>query len=614
MDIWHTLSQIGINADSSWPKNRQIILCNRVAAVLSGLSFLLSLISLIYFGFILPVNLAFVASLIFLVPIILNRWQYLNGSRLFLVTSLSLASIIISITDKIDIAGQLEEFQYFHFRLLLIVAGIFPLILFKLNEPKFWMTASSINILCIIFYDPIHEFFGVGYYQVGFLAPNYYFLNYMVVATSLILAGSTYFLKFSFEETEKTNEGLIQNLNQANQVIYQQQKILSEENVQLSQNLQEKNKQLTEANEELVRHNNELQQFSYTVSHNLRGPVASLGGLLNLLNQQNQNIENQELLVHMNHSLLSLESTIKDLSHIIDIRNNLSQIRQKIILSDELVQIKFLLEREIADHQVVIDLDFKDASEIYAVKHMVDSILYNLISNAIKYRSPERKPHITIKSKNSGDGVLLTLKDNGLGIDLEKYKEKMFGLYKRFHTHTDGRGLGLYLVKLQTQSMGGTIEVQSTLGTGTTFTVTLPIPETLREQILMDNSFAKLYFDASLNAVGIHWKSQVTPEVYNEFLLRAVAFVKTYRTSNWISNLSELIDRDEEKLNVFREKIRSQLKQDGLKRIAVIMPQAMYPDYEQRKSIMRTAYDAESQFFETLEEAKDWIAEQNKIS
>ncbi len=613
MDFWHTISQTGIDANSSWLRNRQIILCNRIAAVLSLLTFLVCSIAVTFFGFSTTVLLGFTASITFLLPILLNRLQFPNGSRVFLASSLSVAAILISVLDKHDFI-LMEEFQYFHLRLMLLIAGLFPFVLFKLNEQKYWIPTAITNAICIIFYDTIHEFFGVGYYQVGFQGPSYYFLNYMTIAASLVIGGSTYFLKYSFEETEKTNESLIKNLSQANQVIHKQQKLVSEENIQLSRNLKEKNTQLIEANEELIRHNSELQQFSYTVSHNLRGPVASLGGLINLFNQQNQSSENNEMLVHMDKSLLSLESTIQDLSHIIDIRNNLSQIRQKIILSDELLQITSLLEKEIIDHHVTIESDFTDSPEIYAAKHMLDSIVYNLISNAIKYRSPERLPHITITSKRIDNRVLLAIKDNGLGIDLGKFKDKMFGLYKRFHTHTDGRGLGLYLVKLQTQSMGGVIDVQSVLGLGTTFTVTLPIPETLQEQILMDSASAKLYFDAALHAVGIHWKKEVSPEEYNEFLVKAADFVTTYHTPNWISNLSEITDRDEGKLNVFRAKIRSRLKQDGLRRIAVIMPRAKYPDYEQRIRVMKAAYEAELEFFETLEEAKDWIVERNKAS
>ncbi len=612
IDFWQTLSQVGIDANSSWQRNRHILLCNRIAAVLSFLTLLVCLIAATFFGFSTTVLLGFTSSLIFLIPILLNHFQFPNGSRVFLASSLSVAAIVISILDKHDFI-LMEEFQYFHLRLMLLIAGLFPLVLFTLDEQKYWIPTALINAICILFYDPLHEFFGVGYYQVGFHGPNYYFLNYMTITAALVIGGSTYFLKKSFEETEKTNESLIKNLNEANLLIHQQQKLVSEENIQLSRNLKERNTQLSEANEELVRHNNELLQFSYTVSHNLRGPVASLGGLLNLFNQQALTTENQELLDHLNKSLQSLESTIRDLSHIIDIRNNLSRIRQKIILGEELNQVKVLLEKEIIDHGVAIETNFSAASEIYAVKHMVDSILYNLISNAIKYRSPDRKPHIKISTLQTDGQIILSIEDNGLGLDVEKNKEKLFGLYKRFHTHTDGRGLGLFLVKLQTQSMGGTIDITSKLGSGSVFTVTLPIPQTLNEQLLIDNAGARLYYDASLNAVGIHWKQKVSSHEFKEFLLKAVDFVKTFQTPNWISNVSDVTDRNESELNLLRMRVRADLKQAGLKRIATIMPKANFPDYEQRKAIMRPVYEAEIEFFETPEEAKEWLAMKNKI-
>jgi signal transduction histidine kinase len=475
------------------------------------------------------------------------------------------------------------------------------------------VTASIVNAACIIFYDPLHELFSVGYYQVGFHAPHYYFLNYMVIATALVLTGSTYFLKFSFEKTEQKTEALIKNLNEANHVIRQHQSLLALENVQLSRDLLEKNKQLTETNEELVRHNSELHQFSYTVSHNLRGPVASLGGLLGIFNPHDLNPENQELLAHLKKSHQSLENTIRDLSHIIDIRNNLSGIRQKIVLREELEHAKVLLGKEITDHRADIEANFS-TPEIYAAKHMIDSVLYNLISNAIKYRSPDRKPHIIVSSSKESDRVVLTVEDNGLGLDVDKYKEKLFGLYKRFHSHTDGRGLGLFLVKLQIQAMGGTIDVKSSVGVGTIFRIILPAHDIQREQILRDDSSARLYFDASLDAVIIHWKTKVTEEEYREFLSEAVNFIRAFQTSNWISNLSEVSSRDEESLNSFRVKVRSELKQAGLKHIAVIMPKTNYPDYEDRTSAMKKVYDADIEFFDTLEEGREWITKQNRIS
>ena len=101
----------------------------------------------------------------------------------------------------------------------------------------------------------------------------------------------------------------------------------------------------------------------------------------------------------------------------------------------------------------------------------VESILYNLISNAIKYRDPERSPHIAIKTTHENEFVCLAVMDNGLGIDLKKYKQNIFSLYKRFHLHVEGKGLGLYLVKTQIEALGGRVEVRSEPNEGTTFQI-----------------------------------------------------------------------------------------------------------------------------------------------
>jgi signal transduction histidine kinase len=101
----------------------------------------------------------------------------------------------------------------------------------------------------------------------------------------------------------------------------------------------------------------------------------------------------------------------------------------------------------------------------------MESIFYNLISNAIKYKHPGRKPVIGVKSQIQDDYVQIEIADNGLGIDLEEHKENLFSLYKRFHSHVEGRGVGLYLVKTQVTALGGKIDVKSKEGEGTVFTL-----------------------------------------------------------------------------------------------------------------------------------------------
>lgn len=99
----------------------------------------------------------------------------------------------------------------------------------------------------------------------------------------------------------------------------------------------------------------------------------------------------------------------------------------------------------------------------------MESIFYNLISNAIKYRHPDQRPYIRIKSDLNGDYVQINVAGNGLGIDLKAHKNNLFSLHKRFHYHVDGKGLGLYLVKTQLEALGGKIDVRSMEGEGSVF-------------------------------------------------------------------------------------------------------------------------------------------------
>src|SRR5690606_26281901 len=118
-----------------------------------------------------------------------------------------------------------------------------------------------------------------------------------------------------------------------------------------------------------------------------------------------------------------------------------------------------------------ITTDFSDVRSIVTVKPYLDSILYNLISNAIKYRHPERKPDIHVKAEKVDGEICISIQDNGLGIDTALFQEKLSTLYSRFHVHVEGKGIGLYLVKTQVTAIGGRIEIDSQVDVGTTFRV-----------------------------------------------------------------------------------------------------------------------------------------------
>ena len=224
---------------------------------------------------------------------------------------------------------------------------------------------------------------------------------------------------------------------------------------------------------ELTQNNKDLKQFSYITSHNLRAPLSNLTGLLNLI--EDIPIENQELkeiLSGFNKSTHLLNDTINDLVKVIIIKDNPSIKKEAVLIKEIFKNVFSQLNFQIELYRPIIKLDFEKVSIININKAYIESILLNLLTNSIKYKSENRKLKITITTDQIDDTVVLTFKDNGIGIDLVRNKDKVFGLYQRFHNYPDSKGLGLYLVKSQVETMDGTIDIESEVNKGTTFTLT----------------------------------------------------------------------------------------------------------------------------------------------
>ncbi|KIA85568.1 histidine kinase [Flavobacterium sp. AED] len=224
---------------------------------------------------------------------------------------------------------------------------------------------------------------------------------------------------------------------------------------------------------ELTQNNKDLKQFSYITSHNLRAPLSNLTGLLNLI--EDIPIENQELkeiLNGFNKSTHLLNDTINDLVKVIIIKDNPSIQKEAVLLKEIFENVFNQLSFQIELYKPIIKLNFEKVSVLNTNKAYIESIMLNLLTNAIKYKSENRKLKITINANEVDDTVYLIFKDNGIGIDLERNRDKVFGLYQRFHNYPDSKGLGLYLVKSQVETMGGTISIESEVNKGTTFTLT----------------------------------------------------------------------------------------------------------------------------------------------
>lgn len=224
---------------------------------------------------------------------------------------------------------------------------------------------------------------------------------------------------------------------------------------------------------ELTQNNKDLKQFSYITSHNFRAPLSNLTGLLNLLDDVPvENEELQEILNGFRRSTQLLNETIDDLVKVVIIKDNPSILKESVSIIEIFENVFFQLSNQINLHKPNLKIEIDPELCITINKAYMESIILNLVSNALKYRSPEKTPKITIKAFDKDNFVNLVIKDNGIGIDLEKNHDKIFGLYQRFHDHPDSKGLGLYLVKSQIEAMGGSIEVESQVNKGTQFTLT----------------------------------------------------------------------------------------------------------------------------------------------
>lgn len=251
-------------------------------------------------------------------------------------------------------------------------------------------------------------------------------------------------------------------------------KSISEMNRSLEKIVMEKTVELRKINSELIKKNNELFQFSYTVSHNLRGPVARLLGLADLAEREDMPRQATQLIHFISKTAGDLDQIVNDLVNILELRNEPKHHHETVSLEDEWQQTITLLKDSLTGNED-ISMNFKALPKINTVRSMLNNILYNLLSNAIKFRSPERKLKVLATSRSENGHAILEITDNGIGFNVDLHQEKVFKLYRRFHAHVGGRGIGLYLIKTQVEVLHGTVEAKSEPDKGSMFRVILPL-------------------------------------------------------------------------------------------------------------------------------------------
>ena len=225
---------------------------------------------------------------------------------------------------------------------------------------------------------------------------------------------------------------------------------------------------------ELMQNNKELKQFSYITTHNLRAPLTNLQSIAKII--KTDKIDDQRtiaLIEGFKKSTNHLSETLDDLIEILIIKEN-QHLPMKEVGFDEVLQnVKASIANSILETKTEIESDFSLIPSVHFNGAYMESIFLNLITNAIRYAHPDRHPIIQIISTVDKEGkTKLIFSDNGLGMDFERVKDRIFGLYQRFHNIANSKGIGLYLVHSQITSLGGNIEVASAVNIGTTFTIT----------------------------------------------------------------------------------------------------------------------------------------------
>ncbi|MBN8571176.1 MAG: PAS domain-containing sensor histidine kinase [Ignavibacteria bacterium] len=224
---------------------------------------------------------------------------------------------------------------------------------------------------------------------------------------------------------------------------------------------------------DLVKRNKALEQFTYMVSHNLRAPIANILGISYLLEEGNHDeITLSEMHQLIKQSSSNLDNIIRDMNEILAVKKGFNEEKTLVVFNDLLNEIMEAEKKAIHDSKVMIISDFKETESFVTVKNYMYSIFQNLISNGIKYRSTE-SPWIKISSAKDENYIYLNFEDNGTGIDLKKNKNKIFGLYNKFHLNREGKGMGLFMVKSHVESLDGEIFAESEVNKGTKFIIKL---------------------------------------------------------------------------------------------------------------------------------------------
>ncbi|RDC62922.1 PAS domain S-box protein [Adhaeribacter pallidiroseus] len=272
------------------------------------------------------------------------------------------------------------------------------------------------------------------------------------------------------------NQQLLQaytNLKEAEQKLKEANSLLESRVIARTEELVAKNQELNYINASLQKANTDLDNFIHIASHDLKVPIVNMEALIKILAVcvPSTNEDALDIIDKVGISLARMKQSIQAIAEVAKVQKQVEYQTEIIDLTELIVEITDSIDEQMKINQVQLEYDFSAIESIRFPYINLKSILYNLVTNAIKYKSPDRTPHIKISTKQLPNRVALRVQDNGLGIDLQKHGQKLFTMFSRLHDHVEGSGIGLYIIKRIMENSGGEVEVSSQIGVGSTFTV-----------------------------------------------------------------------------------------------------------------------------------------------
>ncbi|MBL7692435.1 MAG: PAS domain S-box protein [Flavipsychrobacter sp.] len=225
---------------------------------------------------------------------------------------------------------------------------------------------------------------------------------------------------------------------------------------------------------DLVQRNKDITEFTQIVSHNLRGPLSTILGLCQVINAKKEELDTEYVATGLLANAEKLDKVVRELNTALSIKSSFTAHVRSVLLSDVLEEVKKKHEEGVKAVSPEIISDFEPGFEINTVSSLFTDLLSNIFSNCLLYHHPDRRCRIVISARKTNSEVVISVSDNGIGINMKLYGDKLFGLNKRFHNIGHGTGLGLFMSKAMVEVLKGSIGLESEVGVGTTVTIKLP--------------------------------------------------------------------------------------------------------------------------------------------